>query len=188
MHWRHFLTGWHFILKTDQKSLSYMSDKHHRGKITNEKFLRWRLELSCYSFDLIYRPGRDNIPPDTLSRVMCATATADSLHKLHESLWHPAVTRLSHFVRTKSLPYSLEEIKNMTSQCPVCCECNPSTTALRRFPSSRPLSYLRGSTSISKAFYQPIMGTDQVLPHGGWWVLQVSVCFSLSSRVNNHSY
>ena len=63
-----------------------MSDKHHRGKITNEKFLRWRLELSCYSFDLIYRPGKDNIPPDTLSRVMCATATADSLHKLHELL------------------------------------------------------------------------------------------------------
>ena len=100
-----------------------MSDKHHRGKITNEKFLRWRLELSCYSFHLIYRPGRDNIPPDTLSRVMCATA--DSLHKLHESLCHPGVTRLSHFVRTKSLPYSLEEIKNMTSQCPVCCECKP---------------------------------------------------------------
>lgn len=35
-HWRHFLTGRHFILKTDQKSVSYMFDKHHRGKIKNE--------------------------------------------------------------------------------------------------------------------------------------------------------
>ena len=124
-HWRHFLTGRHFILRTDQKSVSYMFDKHHRGKITNEKFLGGRLELSCYSLDLIYHPGWDNIPPDTLSRVMDATATADSLHKLHNSLCHPGVTRLSHFVQTKTLPYSLEEIKNMTSQCPVCCECKP---------------------------------------------------------------
>ena len=35
-HWRHFLTSLHFILKTDQKSVSYMFDKHHRGKIQNE--------------------------------------------------------------------------------------------------------------------------------------------------------
>jgi len=35
-HWRLFLTGRHFILKTDQKSVSYMFDKHHRGKIKNE--------------------------------------------------------------------------------------------------------------------------------------------------------
>ena len=28
-HWRHFLAGRHFILKTDQKSVSYMSDKQH---------------------------------------------------------------------------------------------------------------------------------------------------------------
>ena len=34
-YWRHFLTGRHFILKTDQKSVCYMFDKHHRGKIKN---------------------------------------------------------------------------------------------------------------------------------------------------------
>lgn len=39
-HWRRFLTGRHFILRTDQKSVSYMFDKHNRGKIKNEKFLR----------------------------------------------------------------------------------------------------------------------------------------------------
>ena len=89
-HWRHFLTGRHFILKTDQKSVSYMFDKHHRGKIKNEKFLHWRLELSCVSFDIVYRPSRDNVPADTLSRATCAMATEDSLFKLHEVLCHPA--------------------------------------------------------------------------------------------------
>ena len=59
----------YFILKPDQKSVSYMFDKHYTGKIKNEKFLRQRLELSCFSFDIIYRPGRDNVPADTLSRL-----------------------------------------------------------------------------------------------------------------------
>ena len=102
-----------------------MFDKHHRGKIKNEKFLRWRLELSCFSFDIVYRPGRDNVPADTLSRAMCAMAIEDSIFKLHEALCHPGVTRLNHFVRTKNLPYPLDEIKKMTSRCPVCCECRP---------------------------------------------------------------
>ena len=97
-HWRHFLPGRHFTLKTAQKSVSYMFDKLHKGKIKNEKFLRWRLELSCFSFDIIYRPGRGNVPADTLSRAMCDMAPADSLFKLHEALCHQAVTRLKKLV------------------------------------------------------------------------------------------
>ena len=61
----------------------------------------------------------------TLSRAKCTMATEDSLFKLHEALCHLGVTRLNHFVRTKNLPYSLDEIKKMTSRCPVCCECIP---------------------------------------------------------------
>ncbi|KAK3716724.1 hypothetical protein QZH41_000929 [Actinostola sp. cb2023] len=82
-HWKHFLTGRHFTLTTDQKSVSYMFDQRHKGKIKNDKIMRWRIELSCYSFDIVYRPGKDNIPPDTLSRATCAAATQDSLYKLH---------------------------------------------------------------------------------------------------------
>ena len=53
-----------------------MFDKYHRGKIKNEKFLRWRLELSCFSFDIVYRPGRDNVPADTLSRAVMSNTAA----------------------------------------------------------------------------------------------------------------
>ena len=52
-------------------------------------------------------------------------ATEDSLFKRHEALCHPGITRLNHFMRIKDLPYSLDEIKRMTSRCPVCCECRP---------------------------------------------------------------
>ena len=82
-HWKHFLTGRHFTLTNDQKSVSYMFDQRHKGKIKNDKIMRWGLELSCFSFKINYRPGKDNIPPDTLSRATCAAATEESLYKLH---------------------------------------------------------------------------------------------------------
>ena len=83
-HWEHFLTGRNFTLTTDQKSVSYMFDQRHKGKIKNDKIMRWRLELSCFSFDIVYRPGKENIPPDTLSRATCPAATDESLYKLHK--------------------------------------------------------------------------------------------------------
>ena len=38
-HWRHFLTGRHFTLRTDQKSVSYMFDQRNRGKVKNDKIM-----------------------------------------------------------------------------------------------------------------------------------------------------
>ena len=35
--WRHLLIGRHFTLVTDQKSVSFMFDRHHASKIKNEK-------------------------------------------------------------------------------------------------------------------------------------------------------
>ena len=45
--------------------------------------------------------------------------------KLHETLCHPGVSRFSHFVRSRNLPYSVEDIKNVISSCSVCCELKP---------------------------------------------------------------
>lgn len=60
-HWRHLLTGKHFKLITDQKSVSFMFDQNTKSKIKNDKIYRWRLELSCYSFDIVYRKGIENV-------------------------------------------------------------------------------------------------------------------------------
>ena len=43
--WKHFLLGNHFTLLTDQKSVAFMFESTHNGKIKNEKIQRWRLEL-----------------------------------------------------------------------------------------------------------------------------------------------
>ena len=102
-----------------------MFDQRNRGKIKNDKIMRWRIELACYSFDIVYRPGKENVLPNALSRATCASASQDSLYKLHEALCHPGITRLNHFIRTKNLPYSLEEVKRVTSQCQTCAETKP---------------------------------------------------------------
>ena len=118
-HWRHFLTGSHFTLKTDQKSVSYMFNQHHQGKIKNDKIMRRRLELSCYIFYIVYRRGKENVAPDTFLRVTCAPSA-------HDSLCHPGITLFWHFIRAKNLPYALEDAKRTVNTCPICRKCKPA--------------------------------------------------------------
>lgn len=123
-HWKHFLTYKHFSLITDQQSVSYMFGNSKKNKIKNDKIQRWKIELSCYSFDIHYRPGVENVSADALSR-SCAIGNPDRLRKLHGDLCHPGVTRFYHFVRMKNLPFSLEDVKSVSNSCKTCCECKP---------------------------------------------------------------
>ena len=123
--WRHFLIGRHFTLVTDQKSISYMFNAKHASKIKNDKIQRWRIELSCYNFDVFYRAGSDNTVADTFSRPLCSAATRDDLQSLHSIMCHPGITRMLHFVKVKNLPYSIEEIREITRRCRICSECKP---------------------------------------------------------------
>ena len=99
--WKHYLTGRRCSLITDRKSVSYMFNTKHSGKIKNDKIMCWRIELSTYDFDIIYRCGEENIPPDALSRLNCVTMNLKKLQDLHNSLCHPGVTRLAHFVKNE---------------------------------------------------------------------------------------
>ena len=62
--WRHFLLGRQFKIITDQKSISYMYDNKRKSKIKNDKIARWRVELSQFKFDIVYRPGKENVAAD----------------------------------------------------------------------------------------------------------------------------
>ena len=123
--WRHFLLGRHFILLTDQKALSFIFDQNHSSRIKNDKIMRWRLELSPFSYDIQYRPGKENVSADALSRICNASTTNSKLYEMHQALCHPGITRFYHWVRSKNLPYSLDDVKSMTLSCPICSEVKP---------------------------------------------------------------
>lgn len=97
--WSHFLQGHHFNLITDQKSVAFMYDNKKHSKIKNDKILRWRIELSEYDYDIIYRAGKLNTAPDTFSRAYCASVTNNALYDIHAFLCHPGITRLNHSSR-----------------------------------------------------------------------------------------
>ena len=127
--WRHYLTGRHFTLVTDQRSISFMFDKNRMSRIKNDKILRWRIELAGYHYDIEYRPGKENESADAFSRVQVSASMASTningVRSLHERLCHPGVRRLRHYVRIKNLPYTTEEIKQVTSSCRACAELKP---------------------------------------------------------------
>ena len=100
-----------------------MFDKKNKGKIKNDQIYRWRMELSCFSFDIFYRPGKHNIPADTFTRIYCSLISTSSLYELHKSLCHPGISRMTAFVRNRYLPFSFEDIRKITSLCSICNEC-----------------------------------------------------------------
>ena len=63
--------------------------------------------------------------PDTFTRVVCSVMTPDDLFQLHDSLSHPGITRMAHFVKTKNLPVTMEQIRSVVNSCPTRAECEP---------------------------------------------------------------
>ena len=63
-HFRHYLLGRKFLLRTDHGSLRWLFNfKDPRGQVA-----RWLEALSQYSFDIQHRPGRNHQNADSLSR------------------------------------------------------------------------------------------------------------------------
>ena len=78
--------------------------------------------MSCYSFDISYRPGKENVVADSFSRVYCSLVTSDLLYDIHKSLCYPGVTRMTAFFRARNLPYLVEDVRRVTSGCKICAQ------------------------------------------------------------------
>ena len=62
--WRTELVGQHFEVWSDYRNLAYFRKKQHLG----ERQMRWVYELNDFSFDIIHKPGKEQVQSDTLSR------------------------------------------------------------------------------------------------------------------------
>ena len=102
-----------------------MFDQRNRGKIKNSKIQAWRAELGMFPYEVKHRSGKENVAADALSRVGSVAGRPSSLKGLHESLGHPGITRPWHFVRSKNLPFSLEEFRQTCLNCHTCSVLEP---------------------------------------------------------------
>ena len=85
----------------------------------------WRIELGSFSYDIVYKRGQQNVAPDAFSRVCASLSSSADLDGIHKKLGHPGVSRLIHFIRMKNLPFSVEDVKRVCSQCRTCAEIKP---------------------------------------------------------------
>ncbi|TYK30692.1 RNA-directed DNA polymerase (Reverse transcriptase) [Cucumis melo var. makuwa] len=63
-HWRPYLLGTRFIVKTDQKSLKFLLEQ----RVVQPQYQKWVAKLLGYSFEVVYKPGLKNKAADALSR------------------------------------------------------------------------------------------------------------------------
>lgn len=68
-YFRPYLYGRKFILYTDHKPLTYGLNL----KDTNNRLVHWRLALSEFDYEIRYRPGKQNVVADSLSRIKTET-------------------------------------------------------------------------------------------------------------------
>ena len=119
-----------------------MLNTQNKRKIKNDKIYRWRLALSCYNFETVCRPSKDNIAGDTFSRVYCLAVNTDTLYQLHNSLCYPGIIRMLAFIHSRILPFSVDDVRKMTKSCQICNECKPplySPESTKLVKATRPL-------------------------------------------------
>ena len=103
-----------------------MLDNRKRNKIKNNEIQGWRLELASFRYTIQYQAGKDSTVPDALTRAVYASVSSFDSAAIHDKLCHPGVTRMLHFIQSKNLSFSTEEVKQkMCSFCGICAEVTP---------------------------------------------------------------
>ena len=94
-------------------------------KIKNSKIQMWRAELGNLDYDIKHLSGKSNLAPDVLSRACSMISFVEDFSQLHNKLVHPSISRLSHIVRSKNLPFPTEDVKKVCTSCKICAELKP---------------------------------------------------------------
>ena len=68
-HWHYYLYGRKFTLRTDHSALTTLLSGSNKGR-KPMRLLRWADRLQQYSYEIVYRSGKENTVPDLLSRAV----------------------------------------------------------------------------------------------------------------------
>jgi len=112
-------------LVDDQRPVAFMFGQRNLGKIKNTKIMVWRLELEQLNYSIRHRPGKDNVAPDAMFRICSSVSSVSQLRLLHDQLGHSGFARMYHFIRSRNLPYTSEETKDIIDKCRICLQIKP---------------------------------------------------------------
>jgi transposase InsO family protein len=155
--WKHLINSVPNInIITDQRSISLIFNKQGSTKIKNDKLTRWRIELADINYTISYRPGHENTAADALSRCCSIQNTSKTLYNLHSKLCHPGIKRMLHYCKTRNLPYSTSEIKQLINKCNICNQLKPR---FYKPPTGRLIQSTRPWERLSMDFIGPLQST-----------------------------
>ncbi|KAF2325569.1 hypothetical protein GH714_030457 [Hevea brasiliensis] len=80
--WRPYLMGRKFFIQTDQHSLKYFLEQ----RIVTPEQQKWVSKLLGYDYEIIYKPGNENLAADTLSR-MVGSPHLDAIVVSQAQIW-----------------------------------------------------------------------------------------------------
>ena len=132
-----------------------MLDPKRLGKIKNTRIQLCRAELGNLN-----QPGKKNLAPDALSRACVSIYNSSDLFDIHQKLGYPGISRLSHFVSARNLPFFLEDVKSTCLKCKVCAELKP------RFYRKSPETLIKATKPwerISIDFKGPLIGKNRYI-------------------------
>jgi len=89
---RHFLYEQQFLIRTDHQALSWI----YSTTDSSGRLMRWRLRLSEYTFDMVYKPGASHHLPDFLSRASTVAPPED----IHDDIPFLALAQTANGLRT----------------------------------------------------------------------------------------
>jgi len=89
---RHVPDGQRFLIQTDHQALSWI----YCTTDTSGRLMRWKLHLSEYTFDMVYKPGASHHLPDFLSRASTVAPPED----IHDDIPCLALAETANGLRT----------------------------------------------------------------------------------------
>ena len=77
---------------------------------------------------------------------------------MHAGLCHPGITRTYHFVKSKNLPFSLDDVRKVVTNCKICAEIKPNFC---KTPESHLIKATQPMERLSIDFKGPLPSTSK---------------------------